>query len=401
MSAPALKQDSLAAQASTYHEANMKKHSDLASAIAGIEAKIDKLLSDSEDVAAIGQALSGEVTEWDPTSESARHFMRKMQSRKSLIDVVLRPARDEMEREGLARKESIYNSALKMSATSLDGMSIDDARSTLKDLCKDLAAALRMRELKEKQEEKAAKARERAEAKAKAKATAKAAAEAKAAAKAKGAAKAKAKGVAKGKAKAKALAADGGSDSSSSASPGSPASPSSPTGSAASSSSAPSSPTGSASAAHSPTASPILTPKASPPHSPTTPASAAPTPKASPILTPPTSPKASASAAPTPKASPILTPPTSPKAAASAASTPKASSPAHKKRRLSETRTPSADVEENFEERSNGSAWFTPVPGYSASAVFEQNPLYGDKSPTSEAEMSVHTDIPSSSPRAE
>jgi peptidoglycan hydrolase CwlO-like protein len=360
---PALKQDSLAAQAATYHEANMEKHANLERNIAVLNGKVDKLLSESKDVAAIGQALNGEVTDWGPTLESAKQFTRKMQSRKSLIDIVLRPARDEMEREGIARKESVYKTACEMSAVDLNALSLDDVRLKVKAnvaACKDLVAAVRLRELKEKQMKRAEQAREKAAAKAKAKA----AAEAKAAAKAKGSAKAKGKG----RAKAKALAADDGSGSSSSATPQGSGSPSSPTGSAVSgSSSSSSTPAASTPKASPVLASPILASNVSQPSSSNASAPAASTPKASPVL-----------------ASPILapntSPPSSPKASAPAASTPKASPPASKKRRLGEsvTETPSADVEDYSEEQSNGSAWFTPVPGSSTPAAYEPNPLYTD-----------------------
>jgi hypothetical protein len=137
-------------------------HGNLASSVASLHTKLDAVMGETKGLSAVGQAFEGEVPELEE-GESARTFTRKMQSRKSLIDIVLRPARDEMEGEGLRRKEILYKSAAKLSQVDFDSLPIQEARAKVREietvnamLSKDVLAQLRIREVQERRAERAA-----------------------------------------------------------------------------------------------------------------------------------------------------------------------------------------------------------------------------------------------------
>jgi hypothetical protein len=163
-------EQSLAAQASTYHEAAMHSQSAMAADITAAHALLQSVHHDTTGLASLGQALSGKVPERGP-GESVRAFTRRQQSAKSAIDIVLRPVRDEMYAESTARREAMYESAEGLSRLNLDDMPLDEAREKLREIEKintmlvhDSRAKLKMREAEErkKAKEEAAAAKRKA-----------------------------------------------------------------------------------------------------------------------------------------------------------------------------------------------------------------------------------------------
>jgi hypothetical protein len=97
----------------------MESQASLASGIAAVHATLAKVEHETAGLAPIGQALAGQVPE-RAEGDGMRAFTRRLQRHKSLIDVVLRPARDASQREDVTRKEMIYQRAADLSKFDLD-----------------------------------------------------------------------------------------------------------------------------------------------------------------------------------------------------------------------------------------------------------------------------------------